>query len=170
MRSSLLLLLLLLLHLLLPLCVGASTVAPLDERLAVARSEQVVQCIPRSGMRFLNATLLVLARPEYEGVLVSEALTDAEYRLCLGRFATLLVQYMAGGQPFCSAFGRTCSALVGEWTREYYPRSEGEYAAHCTTVLAATDEARYYLWKGPAFENELYQCLRVGLLATLPPN
>lgn len=144
----------------------AAILPPLDVRLAASRTDQAYQCIPRSGIAFINATLTVLALPERGGIEPgSVALTSAEYPVYLGRFVSLLAQNMASGRTFCQAFGRTCCALAVEWTREYYPQEEGVYVTHCETVVRATDEAAYYLWTGPAFENELYQCLRVGLKA-----
>ncbi len=127
-----------------------------DVRYARVRSAETSKCLPRVAMQFINATLPVLASDD-------SIMNDTVYVARLGRFAIVLTQTMASGNDFCTAFGRTCTRMVVEWTHRFYPQSEATYTSHCRNVLGASEDADLFLTRYPTFENELYLCLRVGM-------
>jgi hypothetical protein len=144
----------------------AVAVPSLNERLAQTWALESARCLSRPATRFLNATLAVLAAVDDESSILPP-LNATVYEQLLGRFMSHVTQSMASGLPFCAAFARACGGLVGEWTRQRLPLPEAEYAQHCENVMRATDEADEYLYKGPAFQNRLYKCLRVAM--SIPP-
>jgi hypothetical protein len=139
----------------------------MNERLAQARTAEYSQCLSHTALRFINASLIVLsAESELDDLATS--LNASTHNRLMSRFMTHVTQSMASGLSFCQAFARAAGGLVGEWTRNRIPVSEHEYHRHCESVMRATDEADEYLFKGPAFRNRLYKCLRLAFLIPVP--
>lgn len=137
-------------------------ISSMNERLAATHAESTSRCLSKAAHRFVNATLIVLsAEDEIEEQRTS--LNETDYVRLMARFMTHVTQSMSSGMSFCSAVGRACHGLVGEWTRSRLPAPERDYRTHCENVMRATDEAREYLLVAPAYRNPLYKCLRSAL-------
>lgn len=148
-----------------------SRTIPMDVRLAETRTEQTEKCLPVIALQLINATLPVLAGESTDDASASQSLSltnRSVYTYRIGRFITRLTDSMASGLSFCAAFGRTCTRVGPEWTKRRYPLSESVYMTHCNAVLGASEEATLFTQTAvPAFMNEIYRCLRVGM--KVPP-
>lgn len=122
----------------LPVLLLGSGAASTSDTAAVLRIQQAQMCSPHALMQLINATVPILIEPS------NPVASDA----ALARFLAFFTGILETRVPVCHAYARASVATLGYYSikgsggdNSYQPQPLEEYVAHCSRVLAATDDA-----------------------------